>query len=1237
METPAPEDSQEGERPLPPEAPSAESSIDEDEPIVELNPFEIEAFFSGEGLQARPDISREASPEQDVEPEGRPAAIHLDPSESAALDPDFPVIPGFRIEGLIGRGATGVVYRARQTAVDRAVALKVLHSELIANPRAVKRLKREARLAAKLAHPSIISAIDMGSVGGLWWYAMELVEGVPMSRRIAERRSLSERECLRLFSPLCDALQHAHEVGVVHRDIKPANILIDQRGRARLVDLGLAMSENDPSITRTGTTLGTPHYVSPEQARDPSQADIRSDLWSLGATMYHAICGHPPFHSDEPESGGVAEILSRVLYEPIIDPREFAPSLSKGFSLVLRKCLTRDPSQRYQEPWELVADIELLRERRRVDVSASQLDSYASRRQDWVVPALLVAGLFTAIGGTWLLTARPWEEQVAPVVIERMATLSDWPALEAVRNGFDSGALTPADALEELDTPALLDLPESAQYLRNKLVVDVRAVLDERLRSFMESTDRAVDEALEARDFQLAATISDDSFSSRLRAATGYGTLAELPKGSSQRRALDWRAATQQRVASERIEALRTAEQGLITRYGMLANAELDKALGVNRWRDAIEWLNPDDPEVWLTRAAELGTSTHAGGEGQGGGGAHRGVDGARLAAFDLSGLTSEERRRLVRVIEGQVRSAESQIKYRVGQALSDVRQFVQFQAGRLREEIEESTLRGDESVVDQFDAAVEAKHASENLDLEQLPEEFARSYGDEIVKARDDLAYAEKRAQESLAELGVEQLDASALPLLEARDYGAARALYLAAREEGWRRSTFDLLDLRLREMEILGDVLQRAAAGVEAASGDRRELTFGQIPRLGRIDARAGEVLRLGFVFVPEFGTDGRILILLRGAGVDGTALGSSRLTKLLETEDLLEFAGLGVRGTRAVGAAELQPGDALAAAAFLRAEGRHGRAHALLRLEDYPADEGLAADLERRARRAAVGTRAEGPTRDEGAEAPEGAGRTAPRPRPADARSGPGGTSALSSDGVDAARRERAAEPFLEFFGTPNQAVNARDVHLVWRMAIDSQIGGDRLRFPVPAGDDRANGWNLKRWRLEADGMELISALSEVTHFAQDVGPSLPLGAPLDIDRRIRLDVDLLPGNERPDGHIVGVSLRGYHALIARNKIWFGGGNLHDLYEFVRRRGRGKHEGFEVRPCPPLVEGQLFHLTIEISPGALDKLDVNGESLQFNRFLTEPDRPDSFVRIRSLRPMAVGGVELRGDREH
>ncbi len=232
---------------------------------------------------------------------------------------------------------------------------------------------------------------------------------------------------------------------------------------------------------------------------------------------------------------------------------------------------------------------------------------------------------------------------------------------------------------------------------------------------------------------------------------------------------------------------------------------------------------------------------------------------------------------------------------------------------------------------------------------------------------------------------------------------------------------------------------------------------------------------------------------------------------------------------------------------------------------------------------------------------------------------------------------ARREGATAPFMEFFGTPNQATSPRDVRLIWRFAVDATTGGNRMKVQVPTGEDRASAWSLKRWTLTADGIELLSALSEVSYFAQDLGPSILLGKPLNLDRRIRLNVELLPGYDRPNGHYVAVSVRGYHALIARNKLWFGGGNLHDLYEYVRRGGRGAHEGFDFRPCPPLVEGEPFHLTIELSPGALDRLEVNGERLDFSRFQSEPDRPDSVLSIRSLLPMGVRGIEVNGDRTH
>ena len=298
-----------------------------------------------------------------------------------------PNIPGYEILGFVGRGSSGAVYRARQLAVDREVAIKILHPHLARESRIVRRLQREARTTARLAHPHIVSAVDMGEIDGRWWFAMEFVDGPSLAQRLRAEGRIREREALRLFIPLCEALGHLWEHGVVHRDIKPANILIDRAGGARLADLGLAVAEDDPSITGTGGTLGTPHYISPEQAVDPRKADVKSDIWSFGATLYHAVCGRPPFAGDS-----AAEVLSGVLYSPIPDPEEEEPALSSRLALVLRKCLTRDPTRRYQNPHELLLDLERVRERRAPRIARRTLEPVARRTDDARRRALLVGG-----------------------------------------------------------------------------------------------------------------------------------------------------------------------------------------------------------------------------------------------------------------------------------------------------------------------------------------------------------------------------------------------------------------------------------------------------------------------------------------------------------------------------------------------------------------------------------------------------------------------------------------------------------------------------------------------------------------------------------------------------------------------------------------------------------------------------------------------------------------------------
>src|SRR5688572_15554248 len=317
-----------------------------------------------------------------------------DPLRAVRKEEPLPQIPGYEIASFVGRGSSGVVYRARQLAVDREVAIKILHPHLARESRIVRRLQREARTTARLAHPHIVSAVDMGETDGRWWYAMEFVDGPSLAQRLRAEGRIREREVLRLFIPLCEALEHLWEHGVVHRDIKPGNILIDKAGGARLADLGLAVAEDDPSITGTGGTLGTPHYISPEQAVDPRKADVKSDIWSFGATLYHAVCGRPPFHGES-----AAEVLSGVLYSRITDPEELEPALSSRLALVLRKCLTRDATRRYQNPHELLLDLERVRERRAPKIQRSRLDP-VQRRGDQARRVAL-----TATGGLLVVLA----------------------------------------------------------------------------------------------------------------------------------------------------------------------------------------------------------------------------------------------------------------------------------------------------------------------------------------------------------------------------------------------------------------------------------------------------------------------------------------------------------------------------------------------------------------------------------------------------------------------------------------------------------------------------------------------------------------------------------------------------------------------------------------------------------------------------------------------------------------
>ncbi len=257
----------------------------------------------------------------------------------------------------LGAGGMGAVYKAVDTNLGRDVALKVLPLEMASRPDTRARFLSEAQHAAKLRYKHIVSVYDFGEVHGTYYLAMEYVEGMNLHEYIEQRGRLQPAEARRILIQAAKALAHAHKFGIVHRDIKPSNFLLTQvNGRlfVKLTDFGLARTHdaNEFKATRTGTTIGTIDYISPEQARNSRSADIRSDIYSLGCTLFHMLAGRPPF----PE-GDLTERLLMHVEQPPPEVREFNPEVPEELATVLKRMLEKKPEDRYQTPAELLRSL----------------------------------------------------------------------------------------------------------------------------------------------------------------------------------------------------------------------------------------------------------------------------------------------------------------------------------------------------------------------------------------------------------------------------------------------------------------------------------------------------------------------------------------------------------------------------------------------------------------------------------------------------------------------------------------------------------------------------------------------------------------------------------------------------------------------------------------------------------------------------------------------------------------
>lgn len=262
------------------------------------------------------------------------------------------VVGNYHILKELGRGGMGVVYKAHETSLNRIVALKVLPRHLAQDPAFVKRFLREARAAASLNHPNIVTVYAVGEHNGIYFIAMEYVKGMALADLIRRKGQLEVREALNITLQAAWALKEAHKSEIIHRDVKPQNIMVDRAGRVKVMDFGLAkVLYGSTALTADGAILGTPRYMSPEQCQDEN-LDARTDIYSLGVVLYEMLCGCPPFDADSP-----MQLMLKIVQKPFPRLRDVNSDVPPTVAEIVACMTAKDPRARYPSAESLVADL----------------------------------------------------------------------------------------------------------------------------------------------------------------------------------------------------------------------------------------------------------------------------------------------------------------------------------------------------------------------------------------------------------------------------------------------------------------------------------------------------------------------------------------------------------------------------------------------------------------------------------------------------------------------------------------------------------------------------------------------------------------------------------------------------------------------------------------------------------------------------------------------------------------
>ncbi|MDX2039001.1 MAG: protein kinase [Isosphaeraceae bacterium] len=381
-------------------------------------------------------------------------------SESTVLPRPGDRVGAFVLEEAIGAGGMGAVFKAIDPKLDRFVALKLLPPEQARDPEAVQRFHQEGRAAARLDHDNIARVYSIGNDGGLHYIVFEFIEGTTIRRRVESDGILGVGEAIEITLQVAAALIHASARGVVHRDVKPSNIILTPEGRAKLVDMGLARRferGDDTGLTQTGMYLGTFDYISPEQGRDPRDVDVRSDLYSLGCTLFFMLSGRAPF-----PDGNVVQKLMKHQEEPAPDLRSVNASVPPALAAIVQKLMAKERDRRHQTPDALVRDLLTLSADLGLSSSLVGRQSWAppapppawERHLVWAVPALAFVGLITVLVLNGLSSDPVSSTRLADEPAPRVKSPSIAPAT-VVESGVRDPASEAAAAVKTVPVPRL--------------------------------------------------------------------------------------------------------------------------------------------------------------------------------------------------------------------------------------------------------------------------------------------------------------------------------------------------------------------------------------------------------------------------------------------------------------------------------------------------------------------------------------------------------------------------------------------------------------------------------------------------------------------------------------------------------------------------------------------------------------------------------------------------------------